>query len=243
MDISTVWVFFAVFLAAFVRSFAGFGFALLLVPALLMNLSPQVVVPLIILLDLPISLILWPKIRNDVDWGSLKWILPLALVGVLPGLLILEKLPAAPLKIAIAIFALLFTLVLASGFRLKKQPNVFISSLAGALSGFLGASTGMAGPPIIFFYFVSPKENAESRASLMAYFLILGIFTLILLFFRNQISIEILNLWIKMVPMVFIGTWLGNKMYSKVSPDSFRKFIFLLLTLIASSTLLRELFG
>jgi uncharacterized membrane protein YfcA len=233
MDPSTLWIITAVLLASFIRSFTGFGFSLLLVPSLLLCLPPQIAIPLVILLDLPISLFLWSKIRRDIDWPSLKLILPLAILTVPLGILTLEYLSPTYLKLAASLFVFLTALALIFGYRLSSKPRPFVPMIAGGFSGFLGAAIGMAGPPVIVFYFSRQMQTAQSRASIMAYFLFLGLVTSMGLYINNSISSEVINYCWQLLPFLLIGTWLGDKVFTKTHQDLYKKIVYVLLILLS----------
>src|SRR5262245_58427570 len=63
----------AIFLAAVVRGFSGFGLSLLSIPAISLILPVAQIVPSIFLLEIAASLNLIPSIRREIHWRSLQW--------------------------------------------------------------------------------------------------------------------------------------------------------------------------
>src|SRR5215475_13880240 len=72
----------AIFLAAIVRGFSGFGFSLLSITAISLILPVSQIVPSIFLLEIAASINLIPGIWRQIHWGSLRWLM----VGYVVGL-------------------------------------------------------------------------------------------------------------------------------------------------------------
>jgi uncharacterized membrane protein YfcA len=100
-----------VFLAGAVNGVAGFGFALVGTMALATVLDPAIAVVLIILPVFAVNL----SLVSDLSAGDLRYcsrrFAPLiggALVGTLAGMVLLDRLPAAPLRVVLGVVTLAF---------------------------------------------------------------------------------------------------------------------------------------
>ena len=100
----------AVFLAAIVRGFSGFGFSLLAISGLTFIYAPAEVVPTVFLLEIAASLHMLPSIWNEIQWRSLG-----CLIATPIGAYALASVPAGPMQIALSIFVLVSVGVLWSG--------------------------------------------------------------------------------------------------------------------------------
>ncbi len=69
-------------------------------------------------------------------------------------------------------------LLLASGWRFSGRPNVATTLAAGGTSGFLNGLSGMAGPPIAFYYLAGDDPAARVRANLTTYFVFVDVVAL-----------------------------------------------------------------
>ena len=80
---AAAWIFLAaaVFFAAIVRGFVGFGFSALTVASLVFVLPPAVVVPLVLMLEVAASIQMLPGAWRHADF---QWLLPTA-AGVAVG--------------------------------------------------------------------------------------------------------------------------------------------------------------
>ena len=87
----------AVFAAAILRGFTGFGFALAAVPLLGLFMSPTQAVPVAIGLQLMGSLIDFRHATKSCHWPSLRWMMLGAALGSPIGALVLShSLPPLP---------------------------------------------------------------------------------------------------------------------------------------------------
>ncbi len=106
----------------------------------------------------------------------------------------------------------------------------------GGVSGFLGTSTAINGPPVILYYLnAGADENKEVfRGNLTRYFLLINIISILLLYLNGTIKID--EIWFKTamsVPALAIGFFLGERLFRKLNAEFFRK-ISLILVLISS---------
>ncbi len=161
----------AVFCGAFVRGYAGFGSSMIWVSSLSLVFPPILVIPAVFLLEIAASANLLPRVWREVEWRSLRWLLAGAVVATPAGLYLLAALPAAPVRIAIAIIILAATILLWRGFAWRAVPGAWPAAAAGMLAGAMNGGTGIGGPPVILFYFSSPAAVGVSRASVIAFLL------------------------------------------------------------------------
>ena len=71
------------------------------------------------------------------------------------------------------------------------------------------------------------------RATLVAYFPILDIYSAPLYWYGGMISWDTLWASLMTLPMVFLGNWLGGRHFFNTDPQDFRKFAIGLLALLA----------
>lgn len=219
----------AVFGGAFVRGYSGFGSALIWISSLSLILPPTVVVPVVFALDLSASIQLLPKVWRDIDWRSLRWLLLGTAITIPLGVHVLATLPPAPMRMAIAVVVLMAAVLLWHGFALRRVPGSGATVLTGILCGLLGGSVGIAGPPAILLYFSSPAAVAVSRASLIVFLSGTDLFGLAASAHRGLITQEVTLRAALLVPVVLAGVALGNRRFIRTQPETFRRFVLLLL--------------
>ncbi|MDE2446383.1 MAG: sulfite exporter TauE/SafE family protein [Alphaproteobacteria bacterium] len=222
-----------IFLAAIVRGFSGFGFSLLSITALSLIYAPAEIVPSIFMLELAASINLLPSIWKDIHWKSLGPLTLGCLVATPIGVWFLANIPAAPMQMALAIFVLAATALLAKGFALKSMPGTLASTAAGAASGLSNGAFGIGGPPVILFYFASPAGAAAGRASMTAFFLATDIIGLANQSTHGLITWDVFTRAALYLPALLAGIWIGARSFKSVDQEKFRKIVLAILAVLA----------
>ena len=208
--------------ASFLRAFTGFGFALLAVPGLMLLMPPIAAVPIAMLLQLGAATVMVPSTRKEMDWRSLRLLLPGGLLLTPVGALLLAVVDPTLLKLAICVIVMLIALALWRGFRLKRAPGRIGSFLAGASAGFLGGLAAIPGPPVILFYLSAPGNHASTRASLNGFFLALNILAVGTLALKGVFDMPIVIWALALAPAMLLGSWLGSAGFRRADPALFR---------------------
>ena len=79
------------------------------------------------------------------------------------------------------------------------------------------------------------------RASIIAYFLGTDAVAVGLFGIQGLIPAEVLIRTAVLLPLVFLGVWLGNRQFIQTEPDSFRKFALALLAILAIGLIARAI--
>ncbi len=102
------------------------------------------------------------------------------------------------------------------------------SILVGLISGVLGGSMSISGPPIVLFLNNQNVEKTTFRANLIAYFFSLYVATIPAYLFGNLITVDLLGSSVVMVPIMFLGATLGIRLSRKVDERVFKRIALLL---------------
>ncbi|MBU3914082.1 sulfite exporter TauE/SafE family protein [bacterium] len=229
-----------VLIAGYVRGYSGFGASMIIVVGLSLFYPLTDIVPAILLLEIIASSYLLPKVFRQVDWSSLSVLLIGVLVGTPLGVYLLSNLPDSIMRFAVSMIVIALIPLLWRGYSLKKMPGTKLTVFTGAISGIINGSAAIGGPPVILFYFSSPKGTDISRASLIAFFLVTDIMASGACAFNGLITVK--TFWlagISIIPLV-IGLTLGSHSFFKTDPAIFRKRVLLLLLVMAITTLGRS---
>lgn len=235
----------AVFAAAFLRGFTGFGFALAAVPSLSLILNPVVVVPCTLILAVLAGVQVLPKIRHLAHWRSV-WILVVgSLVGSPIGIWLLTALPANAMRAGIGVVLMAAVAVLWRQPRMANPPSTALGLATGVVSGVLNGSTALAGPPVILYFLSSTDTVAVARASLIMYFFFSTSGTLAYDAARGLIDRHVLLLAALFFPALYIGNWWGDRCFDSSSAAAYRRvalgILFLLAVLAVGRALYDEL--
>lgn len=228
-----------IFFAAIVRGYSGFGFSLLSITGLSLLFPPSRVIPAIFMLELAASLHLLPSIWKDVHWRSLGWLIAGALLGTPIGVYALANFAPAPMTIGLAGFVLLAAGLLWKGFAFRKMPSAPATLAVGTATGMANGAFGLAGPPVILFYFASPAGHAAGRASLIAYFLFTDAVGLAFLAREGLVTREAGLLALVFLPFLVAGVWLGARSFKTADPARFRRIVLLVVAGLAAITAAR----
>jgi uncharacterized protein len=160
----------AALLAGTVRGFSGFGSALILSPLLSALYGPATAVPVALLLELALAVPFVPPALRLADRARVGLLCVAAALTVPIGAWLLVAVDEAALRWAIC--ALVFTAVaiLGFGWRHHGRPRPVATAATGALSGLLGGSTGLSGPPVIFYELSGNAPIPRVRANFMVFF-------------------------------------------------------------------------
>ena len=234
--------FLAVFGAAFLRGFTGFGFGLAAVPALSLVMSPVVAIPCTLMLGMLAGVQVLPKIRHLVDWRSVWILVAGSLVGSPIGIWVLTVLPANTMRILIGVALILAVAVLWRQPRFGKEPSLPVGLGTGVVSGVLNGSTGFAGPPVIIYFLSTHDSVPVIRASLMMYFFFSTGGTLIYDAFRGLVGSHVLLLTAIFFPALYLGNWLGDRSFDGSSAATYRRVALGVLLLLAVLAVGRSLY-
>ncbi len=225
-------------MAGMVRGFTGFGAAMVMTPAFSAVYGPTIGIALCLMLEVAVVLPLLPKVVSMVDWRRIGLFLLAAVVGVPLGNLVLTHIDPRPMRWTISAIVLGAVVLLASGWRYHGKPHLSATLGTGAASGFLNGLSGMAGPPIVFYYLAGKDPAAQTRANLTTYFLFVDVAALSVFAGRGLVGWETGLLGLCLAPAVMIGGLLGQQLFPLASERFYRWLALVLLTAVAIGALI-----
>jgi uncharacterized membrane protein YfcA len=229
----------AVFLAAMVRGFSGFGFSLLSITAISVFMPVRDIVPSIFLLEVSASINMIPSIWRDVDWRGIGFLL-LGYVIALPiGVHALANVAAAPMQLALGVLVFVTGLAMLKGFRLQVTPGPAAMVATGAGSGLLNGAFGAGGPPVVLFYFSTATAAAVGRASVVAFFLMTDTLGLIELGRNGLVTPQSLAQFVAWLPALLLGIAVGARSFKRMDQAEFRRAVLIILVTLALVTLIK----
>lgn len=232
-----------VFVGGLLRGYAGFGFALAVVPLLSLVLPPVEIVPAVAAIGIPAGLLLIGKIGRTADWRSTGHLTLGALPGLPLGIWALASLPADIMRAIIGAIVLATVFLLWRGFRFRRVPPPPARVGMGFLSGLINGATTMGGPPVIVYYLAVPGAVAIGRASILVFFFFLSIATTGSAWIAGLVTVKVLVWTALMLPCFFAGSILGDRGFDKSGADTYRKVAMAALACVAVVAILRALAG
>ena len=231
----------ATFAGAAVQSATGFGFALILGPALFAVLDPYEAVTALLLLGLTLNLlVLFGEGRpGPVRWRALAPMLLAAVPGLAAGLAVLSVLPKAALQVAVGAAVIVAALVQLRRMRAARalagraEPSRGSAYAVGLASGALTTATSVSGPPIVLWLQAHGLAPRELRASLAAAFLSLNLAGGALLLAAGGVGrVAGAGVLLPLVGLTAVGYAVGAVVFRRLDSERFHLIV---LTLVAAA--------
>ncbi|WP_417465419.1 TSUP family transporter [Kordiimonas sp.] len=225
----------AIMLAAILRAFTGFGFALAALPVLSLFLSPTTAASVIVLLTLAISLQTLPSYWSDVPLRTMGGMLVLSAIGTLGGTYLLLLFSADVFRLLIGLTVMLACILL---MRFKPAPHReggIYGLTAGLSSGLMNGALAIPGPPVIIYAMAVYSEARTSRAFLMGFFLLSAALATLTYSFEGIMGVKELSLALVAYPAMLIGDKVGATLFEKHGTATHRKIAILALFAIGLS--------
>jgi uncharacterized membrane protein YfcA len=224
MDTVTFQVVAIIFLATFVRGLTGFGNALVAMPLLALVIDMKVASPLVGLTATIMAVLMllhggsWRQVNIRSAWRLLLASLP----GMYLGLRFLCMADERPIRLALGIFILAYSLYDLCRPRLAHLQDERWSWLAGFLAGLIGGACNANGPPIVIYGTMRGWNPDEFRATLQGFFLPAGLSILVGHASKGLWTPEVFHLLLYSLPSVAAGITLGSLLAKRIPRQHFR---------------------
>jgi uncharacterized protein len=214
----------AALVGAAVQSATGFGFALILSPALLAALDPYEAVTALLALGLALNLlVLFDGGRpGPVRWRELVPVLAAAVPGLALGAVALALLSKSVLQVVVGLVVIAAAAVQLRGRLTGSPPRRRSAAAAGLASGALTTSISVSGPPLVLWLESRGVAPAELRATLAASFLALNLAGfLVLVPLAGGDRVVSLGDFLPLLGLVVAGHVAGARAFKRLDPRRF----------------------
>jgi hypothetical protein len=183
------------------------------------------------------ALFAWRE-HGAIDRTGLQW----ALIGRVPGVLLgawaLTAVSEDRLDLLFGTLLLIGVGLKVSGLHATRTPWTLMG--AGGLSGFMGTSVAVGGPPIALV--LDGSSGPELRATLNAFFFVGATISLVVLAVAGEFGTSDLLLTLRLVPSVLIGVVLSSRLRPVLDHGWLAPAVYVLSGSFAVLLLLRSLF-
>jgi uncharacterized membrane protein YfcA len=221
---------------------SGFGSTVIAVPVLAIWLPLTVCVPLMVLLDVAASLFVGSTGHRHISRPELKRLLPFMFAGIVLGVTVLVALPQAPLKVALALFAISVGVHTIFNPTPKGRLSKYWCVPVGIIGGALAAVFGAGGPLYIAYLSARLTDKSEIRSTISALITVSATtralvyaFTGLLLKLPIAVGVAIL------APFAWGGLRLGSRIHTGLTQEQMRRVIGIVLILTGTVLLARTL--
>ena len=237
--IEIYYVIFIVFIASIIRGFNGFGFSAICISGFSFILPAIEIVPIILALEVVISIFMVPYIWSKIDWSFVFKILLGIIIGSPIGLYLLKYLNPQTTHLSVCLLVIFFSILLMKGFSNQKINNNYGKFFTGIISGALNGLTTLGGMPVALFLLITSIQPAVIRGSLAALFFLTDIYAFVLSFFSGIVYTTTIYRVIPLIIILPLGVFIGDKFFVKSKEETYRKVVFYFLIIISIIGVLR----
>jgi uncharacterized membrane protein YfcA len=236
-------ILFIVFIASIIRGFNGFGFSATCISGFSFILPAIEIVPIILILEVFISVFMIPYVWNKIDWNFVFKLLIGITLGSPIGLYLLKYLSPDATHLYVCLIIIFFSLLLMKGYSNKNIDNNLSKILTGVISGTLNGLTTLGGMPVALFLLITSIQPVVIRGSLAALFFLTDIYAFTLSYFGGIVDMTTIYRTIPLIIVLPIGVFIGNKFFVKSKEKLYRKVVFYFLIIISIIGILRIIFN
>jgi uncharacterized membrane protein YfcA len=215
----------AAFAGASVQSATGFGFALILGPALFAVLDAEQAVSSLLLLGVVLNvLVLADGRRARVPWRALVPALAAAVPGLAAGVWVLTALPKPALQAMLGVAVIAAAIVQLRGQpATRREPSLGEACAVGLATGALTTSTSVSGPPLVLWLESQGLRPPEFRTTLSVCFLALNLAGGVALIVAGGTdALAGGGVLLPLLALVVVGHLVGAQMFRRIDPEHFR---------------------
>jgi uncharacterized membrane protein YfcA len=115
--------------------------------------------------------------------------------------------------------------------RIRIKPTVRNGLISGSIGGVGAGLFGIGGPPVIVYLLSALDTKEEYRACISLHFAISGVTMGITRVFNKIITLQVLQYLVLALIALFIGIWLGNKIFRRLDDRSLRNIVYVFMVL------------
>ena len=227
------WLAFVIFFAFAVRGMSGFGAGMIAVPLLAFVIPLQLAVPLCSLLVFVLFVILLIRDHGQVIWPELWLLVPPTIIGALLGLWLFAVLDNRMLVLMLGSFLVLYSLYMLT-VSILGLPQLRCSTRwswpAGFFGSFFDTLFGGGGGTLVVIYV---NARGVTRAGFRATVAALWFFEMIARIggyaWSGFYDRTALLLFVALLPLMWIGTVVGERLGDKVNSETFSRVLAVML--------------
>jgi uncharacterized protein len=235
-----------VFFATVIHGIAGFGtgqISMAIMPFFREAGPASVIVSIIVLIT---NIRVFFSVRDS--WDFKEWIRPVVglALGLPVGIWLFGELDQESFSLSIGIVIIIAAVLIAATREIESihrwiensgyRPGWPAALIAGFLSGLLGGAVSIPGPPMILFgAFMLENEfwsQKQMKAIFTSFFALNLAYRLVFLTFTGDVTGPLALEALILVPVMFLGTWLGIKLFDIMPKKYFRWGVLIFLVIL-----------
>ncbi|RPJ46655.1 MAG: sulfite exporter TauE/SafE family protein [Betaproteobacteria bacterium] len=235
------WIAAVFFFAFVVRGMSGFGAGMIAVPLLAFAIPLQLAVPLCSLLVFVLFVILVIRDRREVVWSELRLLVPPTIIGALAGLWLFAMLDNRMLVMMLGSFLVLYASYMLA-VSVLGLPQLRCSQRWALPVGFFGSFFdtlfgGGGGTLVVIYINARGIGRAGFRATVAALWFTEMITRIGGYAWAGFYDARTLVLFALLLPLMWAGTVVGERLGNRVSSDTFTRILAVMLLASGASLL------
>lgn len=245
MDVIIILSLFAIFLGGLVRTYFGFGEALISMPLLaLIGLETHAAISVVGLAGLFVaSLNIFSGYRN-IKYNVLFLMLVGSLVGIPIGIWILRYFNTNIVQMMLGGFLIMYGtyslckfLFFNNRIRVVLKSNIW-SGITGIVSGILGSLYNSHGVPVVIYGTLSRWHIKDFRSTIQAHFFLTAIFVVMGQGFGGIWTEQTMPLFLLSLPCLIISVIIGKYLSKLTSYNHFEKWLYVFIVILGALILI-----
>ncbi|PVB61892.1 sulfite exporter TauE/SafE family protein [Labrenzia sp. 011] len=225
------------FIAGYVRGFAGFGAGMIFMPVATTVMMPSTAAAAFLFIDGVVALPLVIRALRLCDWSTVLPAAAGAVISVHFGAWLLANSDILMLRWTIFVIVIGLLMLLISGWRYHGRATWPVSLGVGTVAGVLGGVSQVSGPPVVAFWLSSAREPAIVRANLIVFFALASVGTFVAYILNGFFTLQVFHLLIVAIPVYALAIYAGSNGFSKANPALYRKLAYVLIALAALTSM------
>ncbi|MFV1441442.1 TSUP family transporter [Phaeobacter sp. JH20_36] len=223
----------ALFAAAFIRGYSGFGFSAIFIILAALITNPLPLIPVVFACEIAMTVFQARGIRPHIDWRRSAALLAGAAVATLPAVAVMARLGPDQARLVISVLIFALSLLLLSGWSLARPIGTTGHVAVGMASG-MANSAGVGGLPAAAFMTAQPIPPAVFRATMIVFLTGIDLMALPVMSAHGLTGPDTLWGVLLAFPILGAGVWVGSRGFALAAPHLFRRYVVTLLAALAA---------
>jgi uncharacterized membrane protein YfcA len=232
----------ALFLAAYVRGYSGFGFSAIFIACAALLTNPLPLIPAVFLCEIAVTAVQARGIRGKIDWTRVLTLLFGAALAIPLAVAVMVRVSEDAARLTVSALILGLSLVLLSGWQYRHRIGRLGHVAVGLASG-LANGAGVGGLPVAALMAAQPIAPEVFRATLIVYLTGLDLITVPVMAANGLVSGQTFLAAAMALPILTAGILLGGRRFRAATPAAFRRMAVLLLLALSLLGIGRALVG
>jgi uncharacterized membrane protein YfcA len=221
-------------LGGLIQGTAGFGFGLFSMGILVTLMPVPQAVMLVSIMSLASTLTNFVSLRQEMNWREALPIVVVALPATALGVGLLRWLDPAILRLGVAgmILAGCAVSLWSPGRPIIRKPLPW-APLSGLVGGIFGGALSMGGPPVVLYTLLRGWEKTTTKGVMVAYFVFTGFARVGMHVAAGLLTPEVGRQTLFVVIPGLAASYLGTRVFRRMSSRAFRYAVTALLVFLA----------